>query len=159
MMNARSMVSWPRWLRLVLVRLAARIPVQKSADADFGRQHGPVLRSAIRSSVTEDSCPDLDEENVLPRAFSSYRLSRRHMLVTHRCWTGAYNSGDGFWVEQEQAPYRPVLVSTSGTDYSDGVISASHKGRVWVTAGVMLLGLGAGWLLFKQPAVTPACVN
>jgi hypothetical protein len=39
------------------------------------------------------------------------------------------NTGDGYWVVDAKPPYLPALVTTSSTDYDDGVITSFQKGR------------------------------
>ena len=63
------------------------------------------------------------------------RLGEDRLLVSHRCWFAAYNAGHGYWVVDDEPPWNPVLVTTAGTDFADGTIFASHKGR----------GLGDCW--------------
>jgi dipeptidyl aminopeptidase/acylaminoacyl peptidase len=44
-------------------------------------------------------------------------------------WIAAYNTGEGYWVVDARPPYSPVLVTTSATDYDDGVITSFQTGR------------------------------
>lgn len=60
---------------------------------------------------------------------SIYRLNRDKLLVAHTCWIAAYNTGDAYWVVNSKPPFAPVLVTDSGTEYADGVISSVQKGR------------------------------
>lgn len=62
-------------------------------------------------------------------------LSSHKLLASNLCWRGAYNEGYGYWVINAQKPYQPNLVTSSASDYADGVISGAQKGR----------GLGDCW--------------
>ncbi|BCU57159.1 DUF1176 domain-containing protein [Enterobacter kobei] len=65
-------------------------------------------------------------------------LDARHVLASTLCWRGAYNEGYGYWVIANTPDAKPVLVTESATDYSDGVIAMGQKGRglgdCWATA-------------------------
>jgi hypothetical protein len=63
------------------------------------------------------------------------RLSKDKLLVWASCSMAAYNAGDAYWVINATAPYAPVLVTGSGSDYEAGTISSGQKGR----------GLGDCW--------------
>lgn len=119
----------------VVVAVAPATPLP--GDTEFVRKHGKALRAALLPSVnSEGNCPKLTEpEEGAQEELTVYRLSASKMLVSMPCWLAAYNFGAGFWVINSAPPFRPVLVTDSGSDYSDGSISASHKGR----------GLGDCW--------------
>lgn len=56
-------------------------------------------------------------------------VDAKHTLASHVCWQGAYNEGSGYWLINHEKPSQPKLITTSGTEYSDGEIWAAHKGR------------------------------
>lgn len=62
-------------------------------------------------------------------------LSNNKLLASGLCWRGAYNLGAGYWLINTKKPYQPQLITTSASDYADGIISANQKGR----------GLGDCW--------------
>ncbi len=62
-------------------------------------------------------------------------IDSTHTLVSHPCWTGAYNFGSGYWLVNNANPSQPKLITISGSDYSNGEIFSAHKGR----------GLGDCW--------------
>lgn len=84
--------------------------------------------SALMEGTIKDisnNCPNLSDR-------SSWRVSRLNstqLLAQHSCWTGAYNTGMGVWVMNDTKPYKPTLITTNATDYSDGKISSVQKGR------------------------------
>jgi hypothetical protein len=49
--------------------------------------------------------------------------------VSATCWQAAYNSGSVFAVINAHAPHAPVLATTMGSEYNDGVIEMIQKGR------------------------------
>ncbi len=50
-------------------------------------------------------------------------------MISALCWRAAYNEGKGYWVIDSQLDGKPELITVSGSDYSEGVISMSQKGR------------------------------
>lgn len=62
-------------------------------------------------------------------------VDEQHTLAVHRCWTGAYNFGSGYWLINHNNPSKAKLITLSGSEYSEGEIFAAHKGR----------GLGDCW--------------
>lgn len=58
-----------------------------------------------------------------------------HTLAAYGCWTGAYNEGYGYWLIDHKYPNHPQLITTAGSDYYEGKITAAHKSR----------GLGDCW--------------
>lgn len=87
------------------------------------------LMAALRKTVKDGSCELVDKKSGDTDAPDVHRLTKDKLLVSHACWTAAYNSGDGYWVVDAQPPYAAVLVTTSATEYDDGVISSMQKGR------------------------------
>jgi hypothetical protein len=45
------------------------------------------------------------------------------------CWRAAYNEGAAYWVVNATPPYRPTFVTANATDYAEGKLQASQKGR------------------------------
>jgi len=87
------------------------------------------LIAALRRTARDGSCELLDAKTDDADELRVMRLTKDKLLVSHACWQAAYNTGDGYWVLNAQPPYLPVLVTTSATDYDNGVISSSQKGR------------------------------
>lgn len=87
------------------------------------------LLAALRKTVQDGSCEFVDTTSDDASKLEVRRLTKDKLLVSHVCWTAAYNSGDGYWVIDAKPPYAAVLVTTSATDYADGVISSVQKGR------------------------------
>ena len=118
----------------VPVVVAAAIVAGLPGDADLARSEA--LRYALRGSLGPDGeCTDLTDRSTSAGALTITRLSTRKLLVSAQCWTAAYNEGLGYWVIDAQAPFHPVLVTESGSDFSDGEIFSEQKGR----------GLGDCW--------------
>lgn len=87
------------------------------------------LMTALRQTVKDDSCELVDTKSDEPDELVVRHLTKDQLLVSHACWMAAYNEGDGYWVVNASPPYSPVLVTTSATDYANGVISSTQKGR------------------------------
>lgn len=94
----------------------------------------PTLNKEDRDScniLTSDSYLIAEERKV----WQFTPIDSKHTLVSHPCWTGAYNFGTGYWVINNDSPNKPRLITTSGSEYAVGEIFAAHKGR----------GLGDCW--------------
>jgi hypothetical protein len=87
------------------------------------------LMAALRKTVKDGSCELVDKKSDAAAPLDVHRLTKDKLLVSHPCWIAAYNTGDGYWVVDAQPPYSAVLVTTSATDYDDGIISSMQKGR------------------------------
>ena len=87
------------------------------------------LKAALRKTVKGGDCELLDSTAETAGELEIRRFTNDKLLVSHTCWTAAYNTGDGYWVVGDKPPYSAVLVTTSATDYDDGVITSFQKGR------------------------------
>ena len=108
------------------VRLAA---VAAPRDTDARLATDPALRQALRASLGVDrECSGLGPgEDQAPIWIE--RLSAHRVLASTSCWMAAYNSGTGYWVVEDRAPYRAEAVTLDAVDYADGRIFAAQKGR------------------------------
>lgn len=128
-------------VRAALAAPVVRIPRLAAAKpGDAALATSAALRAAIEAAPVpeEQSCGDAWRAREMDRAFEVVRLDAHRLLVSRGCWMAAYNVGVGYWVVRDRPPFRPVLVTTSGSDYADGQISSSQKGRgigdCWSTA-------------------------
>lgn len=87
------------------------------------------LLAALRKTVKDGSCELVDKKSDDTGKPEVRHLTKDKLLVSHACWMAAYNSGDGYWVVDAKPPYAAVIVTTSATDYANGVISSAQKGR------------------------------
>ena len=107
---------------------AARWANTTPPDAHWAQAQAAPLHQALRASLGEqDYCPVLDDAAAAP--LTVRRLDAQRLLVSARCWAGAYNVGDGYWVVDAAPPFHPVLVTTSGSEADEPAIVASHKER------------------------------
>lgn len=90
----------------------------------------PVLLKALAANE-DQSCSD----DMLSEPWEIARLNQQFSLVGAPCWLAAYNGGSAYFLIHNNMQSAPVLVSTSATDYDNGTISSSMKGR----------GLGDCW--------------
>ncbi|WP_422506556.1 DUF1176 domain-containing protein [Stenotrophomonas sp. GZD-301] len=111
--------------------------------ADAALAHSPALRAALAAATSPDDCEALGPgeglvEGEAPQEMTVSRLSASKLLVSVGCWRAAYNTGDGYWVVNDHAPYAPVLVTTLGGDDDGRTITSASKGRglgdCWYTA-------------------------
>jgi hypothetical protein len=102
---------------------AVRIAGARRAGDD--RLAARILASLART----DDCDMLDDA-AARRSARLWHLDARRVLVTQRCWGGAYNLGDGYWVANLEPPYDARLVTASGSEFDEGKgISSQQKGR------------------------------
>ncbi|GAA5015609.1 DUF1176 domain-containing protein [Acinetobacter puyangensis] len=57
------------------------------------------------------------------------RLTADKVLVSTFCWRGAYNEGYGYWVMNKNLTGPAENVTTSASDFDQGIIYSSQKGR------------------------------
>jgi hypothetical protein len=121
------------------VVVAASVAKPKPGDDRFVKKHQAALRRSLLAAAKEDNCEELAQGTAEGRHLVASRLSDSKLLVSVLCWRGAYNEGIGYWVVDETPPHRAILVTTSGSEYHDGTISAAQKGRgigdCWSTDG------------------------
>lgn len=119
----------------VPVVIAASLPKSLPGDQLFVKKNSIAIKEALHATLTDDDCLRLHGDEGQSSDLTATRLSDTKILISAQCWMGAYNVGYGFWVINSSPPYRPILVTTSGSDHSNGTISASQKRR----------GLGDCW--------------
>ncbi|MGZ8984685.1 MAG: DUF1176 domain-containing protein [Methylotenera sp.] len=115
----------------VPVVIAAPLAKPLPTDKQWATDKSKALLDAFHATITDivdDDC-DLEDTETGEAELSTTRLTDAKLLVSTKCWSGAYNMGYGYWVVDDTPPYHPVLVTTSGSEYSEGSISAAHKGR------------------------------
>ncbi len=117
-----------------VVKAAALVPA-KPGDAQFIAKNGDAVRKALRSANDADACEDLHKTGEEEQTLEAVRLTKTKLLVSTRCWLAAYNAGSGYWIINDTPPYRPELVTSDATDFDDGTLMSTQKGR----------GLGDCW--------------
>lgn len=94
------------------------------------------LKPKLISTLSEDDyCDRLIDQEHSANSMTLTQLDDDHALIQSECWLAAYNYGSGFWVIDSKLEGTPQLVTVSGSDYSNGMITERHKGR----------GLGDCW--------------
>ncbi|WP_406231598.1 DUF1176 domain-containing protein [Isoptericola jiangsuensis] len=125
--------SLPPALPKPVMRRASTQPSRPDDQAFAKLATSPAVRAALRATLKEPSCEGLlDADRDAPLRNSRLRIQRldgRHLLASVRCWDAAYNSGDGYWVIREQAPYRAAWVTSDASSYGNGEIIASQSDR------------------------------
>lgn len=129
--------SVPPVLPVPVVRLGKPVATR---PADEALAASPALRAALAAVTSADDCEALGPSGSLspdgePEALTVQRLSADKLLVSLSCWRAAYNTGDGYWVVNDRAPYQPRLVTTAAVGDDVRTIQEAHKGR----------GLGDCW--------------
>ncbi|MEG2805465.1 DUF1176 domain-containing protein [Stenotrophomonas sp.] len=131
----------------VLPALPVPVVVQAKAvptrPADEALATSAALRAALAATTSADDCEALHPGDSMianegPQEITVQRLSADKLLVSQACWRAAYNTGDGYWVVNDRAPYKPTLVTTSAVADDTVTIEEGHKGRglgdCWSTA-------------------------
>ena len=118
------------------------VPWVQSGGIDTSKPIDALLAAAIKPLLTtgNSDCSELKDarsqaQTPPPELLQVWRLNATQLLVSALCWRAAYNAGHGYWLVNDKPPYQQHLITDSGSHYSHGVISASHKGR----------GLGDCW--------------
>ena len=114
-----------------------KVKTEKAQERPLTAPELAVLKPKLLATLSEDDwCdriqPSEDEE---AETISLTPLDNGHSLISALCWRAAYNEGYGYWVVDSKLAGKPKLITISGSDYGDGVISLSQKGR----------GLGDCW--------------
>ena len=116
----------------IAVPVIVKAPVIDADSRDMTAQETAFIKPRILE--LKGSTTDCDEE-LLAETWRIASLNSEQSLVTVPCWRAAYNSGDAYYVIRNDMSTPPELVTNSATDYSDGLLAFSMKGR----------GLGDCW--------------
>lgn len=107
----------------------------RPGDERFIESNKKALLDVLRATIKDQYCDELTTDGAPEPELKAQRLTGTQMLVSTRCWLGAYNFGEGYWVVNDKQPFNPVLVSTSISEGGTEELSVSQKGR----------GLGDCW--------------
>ncbi|EDU6365380.1 DUF1176 domain-containing protein [Salmonella enterica subsp. enterica serovar Florian] len=114
-----------------------QVKPEKAQERPLTAPELAVLKPKLLATLSEDDWCDRiqpsDEQEA--ETISLTPLDNVHSLISALCWRAAYNEGYGYWVVDSKLAGKPELITVSGSDYGDGVISMSQKGR----------GLGDCW--------------
>lgn len=111
-----------------------RAPVVDKSLRPMTAQEDALIRPVLLKVLAADQEPSCSAD-ILSEPWEIARLNQQFSLVGAPCWLAAYNAGAAYFVIDNTMQSAPVLVSTSATDYDNGTISSSMKGR----------GLGDCW--------------
>lgn len=129
--SARAAVSAP---------VIHQVKPKKSQERPLTAPELAVLQPKLLATLNEDNICDRIEpsEDWEAEAISLTPLDNTHSLISALCWRAAYNEGYGYWVVDSKLEEKPVLITDSGSDYGEGEIFMSQKGRgvgdCWATA-------------------------
>lgn len=110
------------------------VKVSGAPERQLSEREASLLKPKLLATLQDkEACdrlfPAPDEQDVSDGVLTLTPLDDRHALLSTQCWLAAYNAGRGYWVIDNALKQAPVLVTESGTSYSDGVIDSSQKGR------------------------------
>ncbi len=125
------------------VKINDKAMKRKSDKALFAKLAKKMNNIAIATLKTKDNgeisdyCPILtdtksaeyDNKYYQSDNWNFYRLNNKQLLAEHICWRGAYNTGIGYWLINDTAPYNTQLITESGSGYDSGEIMLGQKGR------------------------------
>jgi hypothetical protein len=97
--------------------------------AQLPKAQTAALLAELKKATKADECDTLFEKGDAAPVLEVYRLSSDKLLASTACWRAAYNEGDGYWVINDHAPFKPVAVTLSGSSFEHGRISNFQKGR------------------------------
>jgi Protein of unknown function (DUF1176) len=111
---------------------AVKTGATRALDAKLGKQILASLKKPAKRECDELTSPVRHNEDgsVITEM---YRLTNSKVLLSLRCWSGTKNSGYGFWVANDKAPYNPILVTPNGDPVDEkrfsGQISSTNIGH------------------------------
>lgn len=114
-----------------------QVKPEKAQERPLTAPELAVLKPKLLATLSEDDWCDRVQpsEEQEAETISLTPLDNAHSLISTLCWRAAYNEGYGYWVVDSKLAGKPELITVSGSDYGDGVIFMSQKGR----------GLGDCW--------------
>ena len=114
-----------------------QVKTDKAQERPLTAPELAVLKPKLLETLSEDDWCDRIQpsEEQEAETISLTPLYNAHSLISALCWRAAYNEGYGYWVVDSKLAGKPELITVSGSDYGDGVIFMSQKGR----------GLGDCW--------------
>jgi hypothetical protein len=114
------------------------IPATTDADKKWLKKNQPAIIAALNRTLKkgdDNECPLLKDNSDPDKALTVNRISRSQLLISTACWQAAYNDGAGYWLINDNAPFKATLVTAMADDFEQGEISYHQKGR----------GLGDCW--------------
>lgn len=114
-----------------------QIKTEKAQERPLTAPELAVLKPKLLATLSKDDWCDRIQpsEEQEAETISLTPLDNAHSLISALCWRAAYNEGYGYWMVDSKLAGKPELITVSGSDYGDGVIFMSQKGR----------GLGDCW--------------
>lgn len=92
-----------------------------------------LANNLVNSLKDQDDCPIVvnDGERNMDRQepLKIYPLNESKVLVSTLCWRGAYNESYGYWLMNKDLTGQIQPITTQGSNFYQGEISAGHKGR------------------------------
>ena len=116
----------------VLAEIATPVIIKAPTLPATAMTLSPEIIKSIEQVLDSSDC---DYEDTDSPGLTIYPVNDHYWLASRPCWLAAYNAGSNYWLIKSTAPYEPILITDSATDYDQGVIFESHKGR----------GLGDCW--------------
>lgn len=116
----------------IAVPVIVKAPVIDIQERDMTPEETDLIKPVLLKLM--GTATDCDGE-LLDETWQIAGLNNEKSLVIVPCWRAAYNSGDRYFVINNDMRQPPIQVTDSGTDYEDGLLSFSMKGR----------GLGDCW--------------
>ena len=109
--------------------VTAVVPAKSLPAVKLTSAQQNLLLAELRKNTSIDDCDNLGPDAREKPSLITHPLTRDTMVVQMTCWMAAYNSGDGIWIANRRSPFAPRLVTNAATDYEDGEIFSSQKGR------------------------------
>jgi len=107
--------------------------VAKAQERPLTAPEIAALKPKLLATLKPDDCehiqPSQDHDAEGEDGITLTPLDDKHAVISALCWRAAYNEGYGYWVIDRALKAAPVLVTTMGSGYGEGVISYSQKGR------------------------------
>ncbi|CAK9884317.1 MAG: hypothetical protein XXXJIFNMEKO3_00699 [Candidatus Erwinia impunctatus] len=118
--NSESQVTPP-----VAMPVIIQAAVQDKESREMNATEKSLFKPLISKSLNTQT--DCDEE-LINGSWQMARLDRQYTLIIVPCWYAAYNSGNVYFVVNQDKSSR-VMVTESGNYYADGTVGFWMKGR------------------------------
>lgn len=104
-----------------------KAPVTDKESRDMTPPEMALIKPALMKLIGKND-NDCDEDR-LADTWRIAALNQTQSLVMVPCWMAAYNSGDLYFVINNDMTTQPEIISDSANSYDDGVIGFFMKGR------------------------------
>ncbi|OEY98027.1 DUF1176 domain-containing protein [Acinetobacter qingfengensis] len=112
---------------------AKKLPDQDNQSFEPHSQIYQKLKIKLLAAISDkQDCPvllDADRSFASDKKIYVYDLTPKKALIESVCWTGAYNTGFGYWIINKDWTGAAQLVTTDASGLTDISVTSAQKGR------------------------------